>query len=31
VVQSVLTDPNANIDALLKQVNTDVQALVDAG
>jgi ABC-type glycerol-3-phosphate transport system substrate-binding protein len=31
VVQSVLTDPNADIDALLKQVNTDVQALVDAG
>ena len=31
VVQSVLTDPNANIDALLKQVNTNVQALVDAG
>jgi ABC-type glycerol-3-phosphate transport system substrate-binding protein len=31
VVQAVLTDKNANIDALLKQANTDAQALVDAG
>jgi ABC-type glycerol-3-phosphate transport system substrate-binding protein len=31
VVQSVLTDKNADIDALLKQANTDAQALVDAG
>jgi len=30
VIQSVLTDPNADIDALLKQVNVDVQALIDA-
>lgn len=31
VVQAVLTDPNADIDALLKQANATVQALVDAG
>jgi len=30
VVQSVLTDKNADIDALLKTVNTTIQALVDA-
>ena len=30
VIQAVLTDPNADIDALLKQVNVDVQALIDA-
>jgi ABC-type glycerol-3-phosphate transport system substrate-binding protein len=31
VVQAVLTDKNADIAALLKQANTDAQALVDAG
>lgn len=31
VVQAVLTDQNADIDALLKQVNTTIQPLVDAG
>jgi multiple sugar transport system substrate-binding protein len=31
VVQAVLTDENADIDALLAKVNTDVQAIVDAG
>jgi hypothetical protein len=31
VVQAVLTDKNANIDALLKQATSDVQAIVDAG
>jgi len=30
VVQAVLTDPDADIDALLEQVNVDVQALIDA-
>lgn len=30
VVQAVLTDQNADVDALLKQVNTTIQALVDA-
>ncbi|BDZ46290.1 ABC transporter substrate-binding protein [Naasia aerilata] len=30
VVQAVLTDQNADIDALLAKVNTDVQALIDA-
>ncbi|HEY8588520.1 MAG TPA: extracellular solute-binding protein [Naasia sp.] len=30
VVQAVLTDPDADIDALLAKVNTDVQALIDA-
>jgi ABC-type glycerol-3-phosphate transport system substrate-binding protein len=31
VVQAVLTDENADIDALLAKANSDVQALVDAG
>lgn len=31
VVQAVLTDQNADIDALLKQVNTTIQPLVNAG
>jgi multiple sugar transport system substrate-binding protein len=31
VVQAVLTDQNANIDALLKKADTDVQALIDKG
>ncbi|HEY0258946.1 MAG TPA: extracellular solute-binding protein [Lacisediminihabitans sp.] len=31
VVQAVLTDKNANIDTLLKGVDTQIQALVDAG
>jgi multiple sugar transport system substrate-binding protein len=31
VVQAVLTDENADIDALLAKVNVDVQAIVDAG
>lgn len=31
VVQAVLTNKNADIDALLKQATTDVQAIVDAG
>jgi ABC-type glycerol-3-phosphate transport system substrate-binding protein len=31
VVQAVLTDKNANIDALLKSATADVQAIVDAG
>jgi multiple sugar transport system substrate-binding protein len=31
VVQAVLTDKNADIDALLKQATSDVQAIVDAG
>jgi len=30
VVQAVLTDKNADIDALLKGVNTQIQALIDA-
>lgn len=30
VVQAVLTDKNADVDALLKGVNTKVQALIDA-
>ena len=30
VVQAVLTDQNADIDALLKGVNTQIQALIDA-
>jgi len=30
VVQAVLTDQNADIDALLAKVNTDIQALIDA-
>jgi ABC-type glycerol-3-phosphate transport system substrate-binding protein len=31
VVQAVLTDKNANIDALLTQANQQVQAILDAG
>ncbi len=31
VVQKVLTDPNADIDALLKKANEDAQALLDQG
>jgi multiple sugar transport system substrate-binding protein len=31
VIQAVLTDKNADINALLKQANSDVQALIDAG
>jgi len=31
VVQAVLTDENADIDALLARADADVQALVDAG
>jgi multiple sugar transport system substrate-binding protein len=31
VVQAVLTDKNANIDALLKKANQRVQAILDAG
>ena len=30
VVQAVLTDENADVDALLAKVNTDIQALIDA-
>lgn len=30
VVQAVLTDQNTDIDAALKKVNTDIQALIDA-
>ena len=29
VVQAVLTDQNADIDALLEQADTDAQALLD--
>jgi ABC-type glycerol-3-phosphate transport system substrate-binding protein len=31
VVQAVLTDKNADIDALLNKANTDVQAIIDKG
>jgi hypothetical protein len=31
VVQAVLTDKNADIDALLKAANTQVQAVIDKG
>ena len=31
VVQAVLTDQNADIDALLEAANAQVQALIDAG
>jgi hypothetical protein len=30
VVQAVLTDQNADVDSLLKGVDTKVQALIDA-
>jgi len=30
VIQAVLTDPDADVDALLEQVNVDIQALIDA-
>ncbi len=31
VVQAVLTDENADVDALLEQANTEAQALLDQG